>query len=110
MKRFLLFSIAIFLLAGAADAQLFGRRNRSVEAEYAVGNVPVVNGKVTFEERIPAEGLTADEIVAKARLWVAERYVEPTVISVKHYSNESSDSVIIKGEEYITFKNTFFSW
>lgn len=108
MKRFLLFSIVIFLLAGTADAQLFGRRNRSVEAEYAAGKVPVINGKVTFEETIPAEGLAADEIIAKARRWVAERYVEPTVISAKHYSGENSDSVIIKGEEYITFKNTFF--
>lgn len=108
MKKFLLFSIAIFLFTGVANAQLFRRNQIEATAEYAVGSVPVVNGKVTFEETINVEGMSKEEIISRAKAWATERYVEPTIISVKRYDSETSDSVIIKGEEYITFKNTFF--
>jgi hypothetical protein len=73
-----------------------------------MGTVPVVNGKVTFETTIPAEGLTAAQIKEKADKWIAKRYVEPTIISVKRFDSENPNTTIIKGEEYIVFKNTFF--
>jgi hypothetical protein len=106
MKRIILLITAITLFIGTADAQLFKKRDRNVETEYAEGMVPVTNGKVTFDEVIAVEGMEADEILAKAADWAKERYVEPTVISARRY--DSGDSIIIRGEEYITFKSTFF--
>lgn len=100
--------IALVLMTTAADAQLFKKKQSKVEPEYAAGMVPVVNGKVTFEETIPAEGLTAAEISEKVNGWIAGRYVEPTVLSAKRYDGESPEEIVIKGEEYIVFKNTFF--
>ena len=106
MKKFILF-IALILLASTADAQLFKKKQTKTEPEYALGMVPVTNGKVTFEEIIPADGLTTEEILERADKWIKERYVEPTVLSVKRYDDASPGSIIIKGEEYIVFKNTF---
>ena len=69
MKKFLLFSIAIFLFTGVANAQLFRRNQIEATAEYAVGRVPVVNGKVTFEETINVEGMSKEEIISRAKAW-----------------------------------------
>lgn len=107
MKRlsilFVLFSIAI-----VSQAQLFKKADTTVKEQYAAGKVPVINGKVTFEETIPAEGFTAKEVNEIVNAWIKERYVKPTVISVKHFDSETPGKTIIKGEEYIVFKSTFF--
>lgn len=105
MKKFLLLIAAIFICS-AASAQLF-KKSTVAEPQYQAGTVPVVNGKVTFEEKIPAEGLTAKEIEERVNNWISSRYVEPTVISVKRYESENPGTTIIKGEEYIVFRNTF---
>ncbi len=105
MKRYLLL-IALVFAIGAVQAQVFKGKANAGE-EYAQGAVPVANGKVTFEETIPAEGLSAAEIEERANAWIKRRYVEPTVISVKRYDSELPGTAIIKGEEYIVFKNTF---
>ncbi len=106
MKK-IIFLIALILTTASADAQLFKKKQTKVEPEYAAGMVPVVNGKVTFEETIAAEGLTEEEVKERVNNWIDTRYVEPTVLSVKRYDSESPEDIIIKGEEYIVFKNTF---
>ena len=106
MKKFLLL-IAVMFICSAASAQLFKKKSTVAEPQYQTGTVPVVNGKVTFEEVIQAEGLSAAEITDKVNGWIKSRYVEPTVISVKRYENEVPNTTIIKGEEYIVFRNTF---
>ena len=95
----------------AAQAQLFKKssKDEAVNSEaYVAGKVPVVNGKVTFETDIPVEGLTAAQIEEKVNDWITKRYVKPTVISVKRFDSEKPNTTIIKGEEYIVFRNTFF--
>ena len=95
----------------AAQAQLFKKssKDETVNSEaYVAGKVPVVNGKVTFETDIPVEGLTAAQIEEKVNDWITKRYVKPTVISVKRFDSEKPNTTIIKGEEYIVFRNTFF--
>lgn len=99
--------IALVLLASTANAQLFKKKDKSVEPQYSQGMVPLVNGKVTFEEVITADGLTKEEILERADKWIKDRYVEPTVLSAKRYDSEQPGSLIVKGEEYIVFKNTF---
>ena len=110
MKKilFVLF-IALFPAMGM-QAQLIkkSKKESTVDSEiYAAGKVPVVNGKVTFETEIGAKGLTAAQVEEKVNKWITERYVKPTVISVKRFDSEKPNTTIIKGEEYIVFKNTF---
>ena len=106
MKKIILF-IAVLFISGAASAQLFKKRSNVVAEQYQKGAIEVINGKVTFEEEIPAAGLTATEIMEKVNAWISRRYVEPTVISAKRYESEQPNTVILKGEEYIVFRNTF---
>ena len=111
MKKILYILVLALLPAAAAQAQLIKKNNKKTTTEdvaYATGAVPVINGKVTFEKSIVAEGLTAKEIEERANKWIAERYVKPTVISVKRYESEKPGTIIIKSEEYITFKSTAF--
>ena len=106
MKKILIL-IALVLMTTSADAQLFNKKQTKVEPEYATGMVPVVNGKVTFEEIIPANGLTAAEVAERVNGWIEKRYKEPAVLSVNRYEGETPEEIVIKGEEYIVFKNTF---
>lgn len=106
MKKTLLI-IMLVLVAGTASAQLFKKRSKVVEPQYQAGAVSVVNGKVAFDEFIPAEGMTAAEVEENVNSWITRRYVEPTVISAKRYESEQPNTAIVKGEEYIVFKNTF---
>ena len=111
MKKILYILALVLLSSASAQAQLIKKTNKEKTAEnaiYEAGAVPVINGKVTFETRIKANGLTAKEIEDKANNWISERYVKPTVISVKRYDSGKPGTIIIKGEEYIVFKNTFF--
>jgi uncharacterized protein YjbJ (UPF0337 family) len=107
MKR-LLPLIILLLTYTAAEAQLFKKKERSVEPQYNVGTVPVANGKVTFEESIQAEGLTAAQIEERVNNWITTRFVEPTIISVKKFDSDQPATTVIKGEEYIVFKDKFF--
>ena len=107
MKKILLMVVLALLSVGGTQAQQI---NKGKQAETAtnVADVPVVNGKVTFETDIPAKGLTAAQIEEKANEWIAKRFVKPTVIAAKRYDSEKPNTIIIKGEEYITFKSTVF--
>ena len=111
MKK-IMFILAVALLSTAGvQAQLIKKSEKKetvISEAYEAGKVPVVNGKVTFETSIPAEGLTAKEVEERVNKWIAERYVKPTVISVKRFESEKPGTTIIKGEEYIVFKSTFF--
>ena len=111
MKKLLYILVMAMLPTFAAQAQLIKKSNKMSAAEetiYAGGAVPVVNGKVTFEKNIAANGLTAKEVEERVNEWIEKRYVKPTVISVKRYESEKPGTIIIKGEEYITFKSTIF--
>lgn len=111
MKKILFFILLALFTTAGAQAQLFKKSSKKETADniaYSKGNVPVVNGKVTFEATIPADGLTAKQVEERVNKWIKDRYVEPTVISVRRFDNEKPGSIIIKGEEYIVFKNTFF--
>ena len=70
----------------------------------ATNVIPVVNGKVTFEETIQAEGYTANEIKDIIDKWIKERFVKPTVISAKQFTANNPKATILKGEEYLVFK------
>ena len=107
MKRILIL-IMLVVASGSVSAQLFKKNNKVVEAQYQAGAVPVINGKVTFEEFIPAEGMSAAEIEEKVNGWIARRFTKPTVIRSVLYESEQPHTAIVKSEEYIVFKKTAF--
>ena len=104
MKKLLFILVLALLSTTGTQAQQI---KKGQKAEAAT-SVPVVNGKVTFETDIQAKGLTAAQIEEKANEWVAKRFVKPTVIAAKRYDSEKPNTIIIKSEEYITFKSTAF--
>ena len=110
MKK-IMFILAVALLSTTGvQAQLIKKSKKKetvISEAYEAGKVPVVNGKVSFETSIPAKGLTAKEVEERINEWITKRYVKPTVISVKRFESEKPATTIIKGEEYIVFKNTF---
>ena len=111
MKKILFILVLALLSATGTQAQLIKKSQKAETATskaIEVGNVPVVNGKVTFEADIQAKGLTASQIEEKASEWIAKRYVKPTVIAAKRYDSEKPNTIILKSEEYITFKSSFF--
>ena len=95
MKKIILL-VAILLATFQLQAQ--------VDEKNATETIPVVNGKVTFEETIPAQGYTAEQIKEIVNIWVKERFVKPTVISAKKFNSNNPETTILKGEEYIVFK------
>lgn len=110
MKRYLLL-IAMVLTLGTVQAQLFKKKKNNInvtEAQYHLGTVPMVNGKVTFEEVIKAEGLSAGEIETRVNEWITRRFTKPTVIKSMRFDSELPNTAIVKSEEYIVFRNTFF--
>ncbi len=107
MKKIIPF-IMLLLVSGTMQAQLFKSKYSEPAKEYSAGAVPVVNNKVTFEENIPAEGLSAGEIEEIAREWVKERFVKPIVISFKEFEDDIDGTFVGKAEEYIVFKKRFF--
>ena len=95
MKK-ILFIIMLVLVAGTASAQIFKKKSKVVEPQYQTGAVTVINGKVAFDEYIPAEEMTALEIAEKVNAWIGRRFVEPTVISGKRYESEEPNTTIVK--------------
>lgn len=107
MKKMITLLILIFTVS-AASAQLFKGRDKTLDKpEYQVGAVPTVNGKVVFEESFAAKG-DSKEILEKAQQWIKKRFSTPEVIKYKIYDEEKPGTIIVKSEEYITFKKKFF--
>ena len=103
MKRISLLALLVLTIF-VTQAQTTSKATSSE----TIDAIPVVNGKVTFEETIPAEGYTANEIKMVIDKWIKERFVKPTVISAKQFDSNSQRTTILKGEEYLVFKNKFF--
>ncbi|MBR4996981.1 MAG: DUF4468 domain-containing protein [Bacteroidaceae bacterium] len=99
MKRFLLtICLGLSLMSGWAQ----------VEAKYDKGSVPVVNGRILFQETIPTT-LTEEEAYARIAEWAQERFNKPNVIISKFIENDAvNHRMSFTAEEYIVFKNKFF--
>ena len=104
MKKILVLAILVFTTI-TVSAQLFKGQEKNAE-EPTTGIVPIVNGKVTFEETIPAEGYTAEEINEIVSSWIKERFVKPTVISARLFDSGKPGTTVLRGEEYLVFKST----
>lgn len=99
MKRILLsICLALGLMAGWAQ----------VEAKYGVGSVPVVNGRVLFQDTITTV-LSKVDAYAKVEAWAKKRFTKPNVIVSKFVSNDvQNQQLSLTAEEYLVFTNRFF--
>lgn len=101
--------VLLLIASTTASAQLFKKRDKTVEPQHQVGMVPVdKNGRITFCETISAEGMSAEQIKEKVDNWFNNRFVEPTVIGAKRYENSNPNVLEAKAEEYIVFTKKFF--
>lgn len=99
MKRTLM-SIALCLGVMMAWAQ--------VETRYDKGSVPVVNGRVMFQETV-ATPLNEGEAYARLSAWAKQRFNKPNVIVSKFTAEDDTNHALnLTAEEYIVFKNKFF--
>ena len=104
MKRLSALAIAVFTIF-TLQAQISDNTTGNIENTQSV-TIPVKNGKVTFEETIPAEGYTKEQIEKIIGTWIKERFVKPTVISAKQFNSGKPGTTVLKSEEYLVFKRT----
>ena len=99
MKRFSLFVVlSLSLVMGWAQ----------VEARYDRGRVPVINGRVMFQETI-ATTLDRAESYKRISEWADVRFNKPNVIVSKFTAqDEANQTLSLTAEEYIVFANRFF--
>lgn len=79
-----------------------------VDARYDKGNVPVVNGRVLFQETIATsqDPATTFELISD---WAQHRFNKPNVIVSKFTSeDETNHTLNLTAEEYIVFTKRFF--
>lgn len=99
MKRiFLTLCLAVGFMASWAQ----------VDAKYAAGKVPVLNGRVTFQDTI-ATTLSPEAAYAKVSAWAKERFNKPNVIISKFITDDARNCQLnFTAEEYLVFTNRFF--
>ena len=79
-----------------------------VEARYDKGNVPVVNGRVLFQETIATSQDQATSFKSICE-WAQQRFNKPNVIVSKFTSEDDTNCALnLNAEEYIVFTNRFF--
>ena len=101
MKKLFPLLLLLLFTATAVSAQK-SKDKKKDNTEYSIGKVPVVNGKVVFEENIKATGSSA-AILAKAQQWIDKRFSDTDIIKFKVYDSETPGTLTVKSEEYITF-------
>ena len=101
MKKLFPLLLLLLFTATAVSAQK-SKDKKKDNTEYNIGKVPVVNGKVVFEENIKATGSSA-AILAKAHQWIDKRFSDTDIIKFKIYDSETPGTLTVKSEEYITF-------
>lgn len=99
MKRiFLTICLGISLMTGWAQ----------VEAKYGVGSVPVINGRVLFQDTINTV-LPKEAAYKKIVAWAKTRFNKPNVIISKFVTDDiQNQQLSLTAEEYMVFKNKFF--
>ena len=79
-----------------------------VEARYDKGSVPVVNGRVMFQETIEIT-LSTEEAYERISEWAKQRFNKPNVIVSKlTHEDNTNHTLNLTAEEYIVFTNKFF--
>ena len=79
-----------------------------VEDRYEKGNIPVVNGRVLFQDSV-TNMLSGEKAYQRISEWAKERFSKPNVIVSKFTSEDDTNHTIsFTAEEYIVFTKRFF--
>ncbi len=77
----------------------FGLTNLNGQTDAAFGSVPVVNGKVIFQQFIPnADGVNAQQQYAKLQKWGRERFQGNPLLSAIRFDDKARSMTISTGE------------
>ena len=99
-KHLLLVCLCAGVLSGKAQ----------VEEKYGLGKVPVVNGRVMFQDTIIV-ALDDNLIYEKMSVWAKKRFNKPNVIVSRFVSEDVVNYQLgVTAEEWIDFKKKFFVW
>lgn len=80
------------------------------DAKYMENAVPVIDGKVTFTQKINAASLNKKQIFESILEWANKRFQPDGKFNAKIlYSNEQEGDIAIGGEEFIVFSSSAFS-
>lgn len=86
----------------------FAMSQAQVEARYDKGNVPVVNGRVLFQETVTTP-LSKSEAYQQLSEWAKTRFNKPNVIVSKFTSEDATNHTLnLTAEEYLVFADRFF--
>lgn len=79
-----------------------------VEARYDKGSVPVVNGRVMFQETITTT-LSEGDAYQRISEWAKQRFNKPNVIVSKFTAEDNTNHALsLTAEEYVVFTKKFF--
>ena len=79
-----------------------------VEARYDKGSVPVVNGRVMFQETITTT-LSEGDAYQRISEWAKQRFNKPNVIVSKFTAEDNTNHTLsLTAEEYVVFTKKFF--
>lgn len=79
-----------------------------VEARYDKGSVPVVNGRVLFQETVETS-LSSQEAYERISQWAKQRFSKPNVIVSKFTAEDATNQTLnLTAEEFIVFTKKFF--
>ena len=90
---------------------LFERKKKEIPAKYLAGACPEVNGKVTWEKTIEANGLSAKEIYDRMLVYMQAfcKSKEQTELSNVSIVEESSHTIGARLQEIMVFQNKALS-
>ena len=79
-----------------------------VDERYDKGSIPVVNGRVLFQESV-INMLSKERAYQRINEWAKERFSKPNVIVSKFTSeDETNHTISFTAEEYLVFTSRFF--
>lgn len=79
-----------------------------VQSKYLEGAVPVVDGKVTFSQKLHAKGLPKEKLYSLLLDWANNRFQpQENTNSRVLYSNEDEGRIVVGGDDFIVFTSSY---
>jgi hypothetical protein len=90
---------------------LFEKKNKTVDAKYLAGAVPLMDGKVVFTLDKDVPGMSADQIYEKTLAFLQGLTKEENQFDVSKVAvvNKGQHTIAARYKEWLVFQNTFLS-
>lgn len=100
---------SLVLIAFLAISTALSAQSNNDYSAYMQGAVPMVDGKVVFEKKLPTHGLSAEQLWKTLTTWVEQRMARNKNTSRVAYSNVDKGMIAAMGEEYLIFQSNALS-